>query len=89
MKGNYSHVLPLVIMGTLSVLGGIAALFLPETLWKNLPNTLEVRDNFIEILLSGHSIILLGRRIIRVEIQDLQLSEQSVSASYLCYFNTR
>lgn len=44
--GNYSHVLPLVIMGTLSVMGGIAALFLPETLWTHLPNTLEEGEQF-------------------------------------------
>ena len=31
-QGKYSHVLPLVIMGTLSVIGGAIALFLPETL---------------------------------------------------------
>lgn len=44
--GSYSHVLPLVIMGSLSVMGGIAALFLPETLWKHLPNTLEEGEGF-------------------------------------------
>ncbi len=45
-QGHYSHVLPLVIMGTLSVMGGIAALFLPETLWKHLPNTLAEGEAF-------------------------------------------
>ena len=45
-QGNYSHVLPLVIMGALSVMGGITALFLPETLWKHLPNTLEEGEEF-------------------------------------------
>jgi hypothetical protein len=46
LKGSYSHVLPLVIMGTLSVIGGLAALFLPETLWTHLPNTLEEGEDF-------------------------------------------
>jgi hypothetical protein len=44
--GNYSHVLPLVIMGSLSVMGGITALFLPETLWTHLPNTLDESEGF-------------------------------------------
>jgi len=44
--GNYYHVLPLIIMGTLSAIGGIAALFLPETLNKHLPNTLEEGEEF-------------------------------------------
>jgi hypothetical protein len=39
-------VLPLVIMGTLSVMGGVTALFLPETLWTHLPNTLEEGEEF-------------------------------------------
>lgn len=38
--------MPLVIMGALSVMGGITALFLPETLWKHLPNTLEEGEEF-------------------------------------------
>ena len=33
-------------MGTLSVMGGITALFLPETLWRHLPNTLEESEAF-------------------------------------------
>ena len=45
-QGNYSYVLPLVIMGSLSVMGGISALFLPETLWTHLPNTLEESEDF-------------------------------------------
>lgn len=44
--GKYTHVLPLVIMGTLSVMGGVSALFLPETLWTHLPNTLEEGEVF-------------------------------------------
>ena len=38
--------LPLVVFGSLSVLGGIAALFLPETLWTHLPNTLDESESF-------------------------------------------
>ena len=45
-QGKYSHVLPLVIMGTLSVIGGAIALFLPETLGQHLPNTLEEGEAF-------------------------------------------
>ena len=33
--------LPLVVMGALSLAGGLAALFLPETLRRRLPNTME------------------------------------------------
>lgn len=46
LQGEYSHVLPLVVMGTLSVMGGVSALFLPETLWKPLPNTMREGESF-------------------------------------------
>ena len=46
LQGTINRILPLVIMGTFSCLGGIAALFLPETLWRHLPNTLQQGENF-------------------------------------------
>ena len=39
-------VLPLIIMGSLLVVGGIFALFLPETLHQHLPQTLEEGESF-------------------------------------------
>lgn len=44
--GEISHVVPLIIMGSMSCAGGITALFMPETLWKHLPNTLEEAEMF-------------------------------------------
>jgi len=44
--GTINRILPLVINGTFSCLGGIAALFLPETLWRHLPNTLDEGESF-------------------------------------------
>uniref|UniRef100_A0A1B6CMW4 Major facilitator superfamily (MFS) profile domain-containing protein n=1 Tax=Clastoptera arizonana TaxID=38151 RepID=A0A1B6CMW4_9HEMI len=38
---KYSRVLPLIVMGTLSIAGAMASIFLPETLNIHLPQTLE------------------------------------------------
>jgi hypothetical protein len=46
VQANISPVLPLLVLGTLGVLGGILALFLPETLDKDLPQTLQDGENF-------------------------------------------
>uniref|UniRef100_A0ABD2WW67 Major facilitator superfamily (MFS) profile domain-containing protein n=1 Tax=Trichogramma kaykai TaxID=54128 RepID=A0ABD2WW67_9HYME len=42
----YSKVLPLIIMGTLSVAGSITSIFLPETLNIHLPQTVEEGERF-------------------------------------------
>ncbi|KAH8416209.1 hypothetical protein KR222_011328 [Zaprionus bogoriensis] len=39
--GQQMLVLPLIVMGALLIVGGVASLFLPETRGKNLPQTLE------------------------------------------------
>ncbi|CAH1169608.1 unnamed protein product [Phaedon cochleariae] len=43
---NISASLPLFILGVLGILGGILALFLPETLDQELPQTLQDGENF-------------------------------------------
>ncbi|KAK9744821.1 Sugar transporter [Popillia japonica] len=43
---NISPSLPLLILGILGVVGGILALFLPETLDHELPQTLQDGENF-------------------------------------------
>lgn len=42
----HSRVLPLLIMGFFSILGGLAAIFLPETLGTNLPQTMAEGEEF-------------------------------------------
>ena len=46
VQANISPVLPLLVLGSLGVVGGILALFLPETLDKDLPQTLQDGENF-------------------------------------------
>lgn len=46
MKGRENLVLPLLIMGILSVIGGITGLRLPETLHYKLPQTVEEGEEF-------------------------------------------
>ncbi|CAG9839512.1 unnamed protein product [Diabrotica balteata] len=43
---NVSTSLPLLILGVLGILGGLLALFLPETLDQELPQTLQDGENF-------------------------------------------
>lgn len=38
--------LPLVVMGVVSAIGGVVGLRLPETLFKKLPQTLEEGEEF-------------------------------------------
>ncbi|XP_053401994.1 organic cation transporter protein-like [Mercenaria mercenaria] len=44
--GKFGVALPQVIFGSLSIVGGIAAIFLPETLNKYLPETIEQGEKF-------------------------------------------
>lgn len=43
--GNYMASLPLLLFGTVSFIGGILSLFLPETLGKKLPDTVEEAEH--------------------------------------------
>lgn len=45
-QANISVDLPLLILGVLGIVGGILALFLPETLDQELPQTLQDGENF-------------------------------------------
>ena len=44
--GKFGVALPQLVFGSLSIIGGIAAIFLPETLNKFLPETIEQGENF-------------------------------------------
>lgn len=46
VQANISSVLPLLVLGILGIVGGVLALFLPETLDKDLPQTLQDGENF-------------------------------------------
>ncbi|KAI1305343.1 Organic cation transporter 1 [Halotydeus destructor] len=59
-----SHVwLPLLVMGSVCLMAGIAASFLPETLDKNLPQTLQDGENFGR----GQAYLSLARRSLPVK----------------------
>lgn len=45
-QGNISPLIPLVVLGVASLVGGLVALLLPETLHKDLPQTIEDGENF-------------------------------------------
>lgn len=45
-QGRENLVLPLLIMGILSVIGGITGLRLPETLYYKMPQTVEEGEEF-------------------------------------------
>lgn len=46
MQGSESLVMPLLIMGIVSVIGGLFGLRLPETLHYRLPQTVEEGEEF-------------------------------------------
>lgn len=46
IKGTENLILPLIIMGVISVFGGMLGLRLPETLHHRLPQTLEDGEQF-------------------------------------------
>lgn len=46
LQGSEMLVLPLVVMGFISAIGGVVGLRLPETLFKKLPQTIEEGEEF-------------------------------------------
>ncbi|GAB6031982.1 hypothetical protein CHUAL_010360 [Chamberlinius hualienensis] len=44
--GHYCRVYPLIIFGTLTAVGAVITVFLPETLYENLPENLEDGEKF-------------------------------------------
>ncbi len=45
-KSTYSNTLPYIVLGSLSVLGGLVCLFLPETANENLPESVADAELF-------------------------------------------
>ena len=45
-QAKYSLILPLLILGLCSIVGALAAYFLPETAGRTLPQTLEDGSQF-------------------------------------------
>lgn len=43
---NYSKALPLIVLGTVSIVGGLLCLFLPESLNSELPQTMADGEEF-------------------------------------------
>lgn len=45
-QANINSQLPLLVLGVLGILGGVLALFLPETMDQELPQTIADGENF-------------------------------------------
>lgn len=41
IAGDFAIILPLVVFGVISIVAGLLALLLPETMYKTLPDTVE------------------------------------------------
>ncbi|KAK7112579.1 organic cation transporter protein-like [Littorina saxatilis] len=48
VEGRFSRAVPLVVFGGLGILAGLSSLFLPETLHRKMPDTMEDAVNFKE-----------------------------------------